>query len=404
MKGIKSMKNRNIAFTTIILFALGFFALLPKTQATPEKSPTAPETALPGFNTADGDHALFSLTTGVGNAAVGWYSLFSNTNGSYNTALGAGTLVLNVGDQSTGEGNQNTAVGTAALLFNVTGSNNTALGALALYSNTTGNTNTAVGESSLYSNTTGVGNTAEGDEVLASNTSGSNNTAIGFGALSQNTIGSLNIAVGPSSGFNLTTGSHNIDIGSPGVAGESDTIRIGDSFHTATYIAGISGQAAVGGDTVLITADGKLGTLNFSSERFKEKIKPMDKASEAILALRPVTFRYNNEIDPEGIAQFGLVAEEVDKVNPDLVKRNAKGEIYTVRYEAINAMLLNEFIKAYRTVQELKSIVTKQAATIAQQERGIETLAAHVKEQDSKIQKVSAQLELRPAPQVVLNN
>jgi predicted RNase H-like nuclease (RuvC/YqgF family) len=141
----------------------------------------------------------------------------------------------------------------------------------------------------------------------------------------------------------------------------------------------------------------------------------MDKASEAILGLKPVTFRYKKEIEPNGAIMFGLVAEEVDKVNPDLVTRNDKGEVETVRYEAVNAMLLNEFLKERRTVQELKSTVAKQQASIsqqrkdfeantAQQQTEIQALTASLKEQATQIQKVSAQLEAsKPAPQVVNN-
>jgi hypothetical protein len=224
----------------------------------------------------------------------------------------------------------------------------------------------------------------------------------------------------------LTTGDNNIVIGNLGAAAESDSIRIGmevtaiDEFdithpaHTATYIAGISGQTASDGVAVYVNTDGKLGTLT-SSARFKDQIKPMEKASEAVLALKPVTFHYKHEIDPKGIPQFGLVAEEVEKVNPDLVVRDADGKVYTVRYEAVNAMLLNEFLKEHRTVQELKSTIVKQEATLAKQQKDfqtttaqqrmeIKTLAASMKEQASQIQKVSDELELRkPASQTVSN-
>jgi Chaperone of endosialidase len=199
--------------------------------------------------------------------------------------------------------------------------------------------------------------------------------------------------LGTNAGNALTTGFNNIDIGDSvtGPPDEHDTIRIGAS-QTATYIAGISGQDATGGDPVFITSSGKLGTVNPpSSARFKDEIKPMDKASEVILALKPVTFRYKKEFDPKRVPQFGLVAEEVEKINPDLVKRDRDGKLQTVRYEAVNAMLLNEFLKAHSTVQELKEEVA--------------ALTATVKEQASQIQKVSAQVEMsKPAQQVVNNN
>jgi hypothetical protein len=349
----------------------------------------APNGGYPGFNTAEGTNALQNLTTGVGNAAVGWYSLFSNTDGSYNTAVGAGTLLFNTGDQTTFEGVDNTAVGAAALLFNTTGTDNTATGAVALLNNTGGSNNTATGSFALQSNTTGNLNTATGLLALFSNTTGIGNTAEGGSVLILNTTGFSNTAIGASAGANQTTGSSNVYIGAgmSGVAGEGG----------ACYIASIFSQTSASGIPVLINSSNKLGTTT-SSKRFKEDIKPMDKASEALLALKPVTFRYKKEIDPAAKSQFGLVAEEVAEVNPDLVVRDGNGEIYTVRYDAVNAMLLSEFLKEHRTVRELKSNAAKQEATIAQQQKQIEGLTAG-------LQKVSAQLELsESAPQTVLND
>jgi uncharacterized coiled-coil protein SlyX len=279
----------------------------------------------------------------------------------------------------------------------------------ALGNNTTGNNNTANGLNALIFNTTGNNNTASGFDALASNTTGHENTADGFQALVRNTTGSDNIALGFQAGVFLTTGSHNIDISNRGVAGESSTIRIGD-VQTKTFIVGIHGTE-VTGSPVVVNGKGQLGVAA-SSARYKEEIKPMEKASETILALKPVTFRYKQEIDPDGTPQFGLVAEEVEKVNPDLVVRDAKSEVYTVRYEAVNAMLLNEFLKEHRRVEEqattitqLKSTVAKQEATIAEQQKGMETVTARLEEQATQIQKVSAQLEVsKPAPQTVLNN
>ncbi len=215
--------------------------------------------------------------------------------------------------------------------------------------------------------------------------------------------------MGIQAGLNLTTGDNNIDIGNPGIAAEANTIRIGDpAVQSATFVAGISGATVAGGIPVIIDASGHLGTV-VSSQRFKDEIKPMDKASEAILALRPVTFRYKHELDPIGIPQFGLVAEEVEKVNPDLVVRDANGKVYSVRYEAVNAMLLNEFLKEHKKVEEqetaiakLNSTVAKQEATIAQQQKDF---TARLKQMDAKIQTVSDNIELtRPAPRTVENN
>ncbi len=342
------------------------------------------------FNTATGISALRSNTIGNGNTATGDNALVFNTTGDKNTATGASALDLNT------TGNSNTATGVDALLINSTGNFNTATGVLALASNRDGNSNTATGREALVFNTTGGANTAMGDRALHDNTTGSENTATGFHALFNNTTGNENIALGFRAGSDLTTGDHNIDIGNPGQPGEPSTIRIGtQGTQTKTFIAGIS-DAAIGGMEVRVNQNGRLG-IEPSSKRFKDEIKPMDRASEAILALKPVTFRYKKEMDADDVPQFGLVAEDVEKVNPDLVVRDADGKPYTVRYEAVNAMLLNEFLKEHRKNEE-------QQATIAQLKSGMEALTATVKEQAAQIQKVSAQLEMsKSALQTVLN-
>jgi uncharacterized coiled-coil protein SlyX len=396
----------------LIPLALAWFALSPTVQA--QLSP-APDGGYPNDNTAEGTDALFNLTTGTDNAAIGFDALFSNTTGDSNTATGSIALTSNttgvrntangfaaLNSNTTGE--RNTATGRAAMVNNTTGNNNTADGHDALFSNTTAIRNTASGSFALFSNTTGPNNTALGYFALFSNTTGNSNTADGYDALLNNTTGVSNIALGNFAGSNLTTGDQNIDIGNVGVAAEANTIRIGTlGTQTATYVAGING-AGVTGVAVKINAAGQLGTAP-SAARFKDEIKPMDKASEAILALKPVTFHYKKEIDPESIPQFGLVAEEVEKVNPDLVVRDANGKPYTVRYEAVNAMLLNEFLKEHHTVQEqeatiaqLKSTAAKQGVTIAREQKQIEALTAG-------LQKVSTRLELRSlAPRKVVSN
>jgi hypothetical protein len=347
--------------------------LLPKVQAV---SPP-PDGGYADGNTAEGTDALFSLTIGTANTAIGFQALFSNTFGGSNMATGYLALSQNT------TGSSNTANGTRALRNNTTGSENTACGGLALLKNTTGDDNVANGQAALVNNTTGHGNTATGYGALFYNTTGNTNTANGFQALYRNRTGNSNIALGLSAGSYLTTGSNNIDIGNGGVFDDSGTIRIGTAgTHTATFIAGISGSP-ITGTSVVVNSNGRLGTAA-SSQRFKDDIKPMDKASEAILALRPVTFHYKKEIDPEGIPQFGLVAEQVEKVNPDLVARDEEGKVYTVRYEAVNAMLLNEFLKEHRKVEQLEKQVEKLTAGL---------------------QKVSAHLEAsKPAQQVVNNN
>src|SRR5213076_460956 len=179
-----------------------------------------------------------------------------------------------------------------------------------------------------------------------------------------------------------TTGSNNIDIGNAGVAGEGATIRIGtQGTQTATFIAGVSGATIAKSVAVFVDASGHLGTKT-SSERFKDAVKPMDKASETIFALKPVTFRYKHELDPEGIPQFGLVAEDVEKVNPDLVARDDQGKPYSVRYEAVNAMLLNEFLKEHRKVEKLEATVVQQQkdfqATVAQLQSALRAQAVQI--------------------------
>jgi len=379
----------------LVLFCLA--AVGPNVQAVVP----APDGGYPGGNTAEGQNALLSLTTGTYNTAVGWLSLGSNTTGPFNTAIGAGALFANATAESntaTGTGalfshtigNANTATGTFALFSDTTGQVNTATGASALFSNTSGSFNTANGLSALGANTTGSDNTANGAQALASNIGGNDNTAVGLDALVNNTTGSNNIALGSFAGQSVSMASHVICIGVQG----ADT-------SNSCFIGQIFGATAAGGSAVFIDANNKLGTVT-SSKRFKEDIKPMDKASEALFSLEPVTFRYKKEIDPAGTSQLGLVAEDVEKVNPQLVVRDKEGKPYSVRYDQVNAMLLNEFLKAHRKVQELEATVAQQQknfqAKFAEQQKQIEALA-------SGLQKVSAQVEeSKPERQVAANN
>ncbi len=358
-----------------------------------------PDGGYPGGNTAEGNNALLSLTTGQYNTAVGLNSLSSNTTGVFNTAIGSAALRFNITSDS------NTAVGSSALFRNRFGDDNTAVGESALYSNTSGDFNTAVGEIAMLYNTTGISNTAVGGSALLRNTEGGyntaigssalnfnttgyNNTAVGDGALCCNTTRSGNTALGMRAGIAVTMADNVICIGAPG-ANVSDSCYIGNVW-----------QQPGGSQAVYVNALGKLGA-QVSSRRFKEEIKPMDKASDAILALNPVTFRYKKEIDSKRITQFGLVAEDVEKVNPDLVLHDKEGKPYTVRYDQVNAMLLNEFLKEHKKVEQQEATITQLkkdfGATVAQ-------LTARLDEQASQIQKVSAQLEAsKPAPQVVNN-
>jgi hypothetical protein len=356
-----------------------------------------------GFNAANGAFALFSNTTGGSNTATGADALFSNTTGGFNTANGFEALFSNT------IGINNTATGERALVSNTTGSDNTGNGSGALVSNTTGGANTATGFAALHNNTAGFQNTANGVQALIGNTNGNANTANGFRALFSNTIGNNNTAIGYQALFNNTTGGDNIALGV--VAGGSVTtannvICIGDAVSGANvsnscFIGNIFNATSPGGVAVFVNSAGQLGTST-SSRRFKKEIKPMDKASGAILALKPVTFHYKS--DNTNTPQFGLIAEEVADVNPDLVVRDENGEIYTVRYEAVNAMLLNEFLKEYRKVEEQQATIGRLEATVTRQEKGLQTVTARLDQQAAQIQKVSTQLEAsKPAPHVVNN-
>ena len=351
MKENKHMKTiTNIICPAFSLFAVACFALVPQARA------TCQDACSTNNNTVQGDDALINNTTGRFNTALGAHALDANTTGQFNTATGNETLEFNTG------GGGNTATGYIALLENTTGSNNTAIGGDALFENTTGSNNTAIGVNALFFNITG-----------------SNNIAVGFNVAST-----------------LRTGDNNIYIGNLGrIEEESRRIRIGTvGVHETTLIAGISAVTVPDGVGVIVGNNGKLGTV-VSSARFKETIKPMDKASEAILQLKPVTFRYKKDLDPNGIPQFGLVAEDVEKVNPDLVARDDQGKPYTVRYEAVNAMLLNEFLKEHKAFVLEQDTVARLKAVVVLQQKQIEALTAG-------LQKVSAQLELsKTAPQTV---
>jgi hypothetical protein len=429
--------------------ALACFTLSPTVRAVVP----APDGGYPSFTTAEGTNALLHHTSGAGNTGLGWSSLLSVTTGSFNTAVGAGTLLANTADL-------NTATGAGALLSNTTATGNTAIGAFALFSNTTGGTlgnfqgvdfgpnvavgwqalesntiasaNTAVGYQALRSftsgppvseelgantavgfqalaNATGIENVAVGAAALSNDTIGQSNTAVGMGALRNTTTGSGNVAVGAFAGQHVTEGDNNVILGPNAGANVSTTSNVicigvnvgGDNVGNSCYIGNIFGATASGGVPVFINPSGKLG-INNSSQRFKEQIRAMDEASEAVFALKPVTFRYKKDIDPAGTSQFGLVAEDVEKVNPDLVVRDKEGKPYSVRYDQVNAMLLNEFLKEHQTVQEQGATITRQRkdfeAAIAQQQKQIEALTAG-------LQKVSAQLELsKPAPKRAVTN
>jgi hypothetical protein len=373
------MKSRKIIFRTV-LSALVCFGLCQQVQS-------ATDTPDPGSislsNTADGDLALAGLTTGIYNSAFGFYALLSNADANFNTGVGAGVLLVNTASE-------NTAVGAGALFSNVDGSDNNAVGTFALFNNVSGSFNNAHGRDALL-NSTGDQNNAMGDDAMFFNTTGSFNTAVGDDALDNNVDGNSNVAIGDEAGTGLGPSVNNcIAIGVPGAgtfATLDNTCFIGSIFDQP--VSDVGTQEAVFVDQFNVVG------ITASSRRFKHDIQPMDKSSEAILALKPVTFKYN--ADKNGRTQYGLIAEEVATVNPDLVVQHKDGEISTVRYEQVNAMLLNEFLKAHKKVQNLE-------VTVAQQQKGMEVLTAQLKEQAAQIQKVSAQLEVnKAAPQVVTN-
>jgi Chaperone of endosialidase len=434
------------ALVLVALF-VACFALLPGAQAAP-----CTQDGCDGFSTFQGDGALLNNTIGAGNTAFGWRSLFANTDGSFNTALGGGALVLNDGADNTAvgaaalllntTGHDNAAVGTDAMVFNDSGDNDVAVGAFALFDNVSGDDNTAVGFEAMQFNQiaftnaavgtfamqnndssgagTAVFNTAVGGFALQANVDGTENTAVGAGAMEFADGGSNNTAVGFLAGVNVT-GSGNTFIGSnagttPPAAGDyNNTILLGilgddDALDPdgRAYIGNIRDVATGNADAVavLIDSDGQLGTIN-SSRRFKKDIKPMDQTSEAILALKPVTFHYKDGDTKKAreTPQFGLIAEDVAAVNPDLIVRDKDGEIYSVRYDAVNVMLLSEFLKEHKKVEEQQASIADLKSTVALQRKEMQLLTAQLKEQAAQIQKVSTQLELsKSAPRTVASD
>jgi hypothetical protein len=405
------MKTRNsICGLLLIPLLLVCFGLSPTgTAATPETpfiSPT-PDGCYPGFNTAEGCQALLNINTaqGQGNTALGFAALKFLTTGDNNTAVGVNSLLFvtdaiqntAVGQAALQKNNADgeTAVGFQALASNTTGDENVATGFQALASNVAGESNTAVGYQALLSND-GDDNTAVGTEALWDSTTGIQNTAIGSYALYGNVDGNSNTAVGVGAGDLHVHGDGNVYIGQEveGLATESN--------HTYIRNINTTSVSGMGTDTVTVNlSTGLLGHLS-SSGRYKEDIKPMDKASEVLYQLNPVTYRYKKEIDETQSLDYGLVAEDVVKVDPNLANRNRDGQVESVRYNAIYNMMLNEFLKEHRKVEELKNDFQ---AMVARQQKEIQALTTQLKEQAAQIQKVSAQLEMsKPAPQTVLNN
>jgi hypothetical protein len=334
------------------------------------------------------------VSTGARDTAVGVNSLAALTSGNSNTGLGYNSLL------SCTSGGSNTALGTFSQNATTTGSVNTSVGSGSLSANTTGNGNVAVGNSAMSRNTTSGDNVAVGLNALFFTTGGSN-TAVGSNALATNSTGTGNIALGFFAGQFISSGSNNIDIGNSAPGNESDTIRIGNT-QTAAYLAGVSGVTVSSGVQVYIDSNGQLGTLT-SSARFKEDVADMAGASRLLMQLRPVTFRYKAPYDDGSHRlQYGLIAEEVAKVDPELVQFDAKGQAQTVRYHYVNMMLLNEVQRqeaelANQTaaVGTLRALADRQRAELDQQKQ----LLA---EQGARLQKLEAlltrQAEVPKAP------
>lgn len=328
-------------------------------------------TVVPGqMNTAFGYYALFSSSTGAGNTAAGANALFLNDTGNANTATGVSALNSNkTGSNNTAagayalcnnsSGSQNTADGFSALSSNTGGNFNTASGYVALGSNKTGNNNTAAGANALLFNTSGSENTASGVGALFNNTTGARNTALGRNALRNSATGNSNLALGYGAGSQLTSGGENIYLGHPGAARESKTLRLGKA-QTRTFVAGVA-AAAVAGNAVYVTKNGQLG-IKASSARYKTDIAPLGERSDSLHQLRPVTFRYKEE--PGGLPEYGLIAEEVAAVYPELVTRDARGVVVGVRYEALIPLLLNELQQQQRLLEAQALQISAQAERI----------------------------------------
>ena len=380
------MKNRNTILVTA-LSALACFAFFPQLRAACD----SPDPGCPGGNLAEGFLALQSLTTGFYNTGIGTYALLSLTDGNFSTATGAGALVSNTASE-------NTAVGAGALFKNVDGSDNNAVGAFALFNNVSGSFNNAHGRDALL-NSTGDQNNAMGDDAMFFNTTGSFNTAIGDDALDNNVDGNSNVAIGDEAGTGLGPSVNNcIAIGAPG-AGPFAT------FDNTCFIGSIFGEAVSDPGTqeaVFVDQFNVVGVFN-SSRRYKHDIQPMDKASETLYKLKPVTFKFNS--DWKATTQYGLIAEEVEQADPGLVTHGRDGATVSVHYEQINSMLLNEFLKEHKKVEAQQATIAELKSTVAQQQKGMDVLTAQVKEQAAQIQKVSARLEVgKPAAKVVLKN
>jgi trimeric autotransporter adhesin len=411
------MKSRAIIFGTIVS-AAACFGLLPQFQAV---NPP-PDGCYPNFTTAEGCNALRALTTGVGNTGLGSFALYQNSEGGANTGVGAAALALNTADSNTAvgstalllntDGDSNTAVGRNALTYNQIGSDNNAVGAFALLNNDSSGTgsanfNNAFGRNALLNNVDGDENDAFGDDTMEENTTGSQNTAMGDDALDGNTTGNGNTAMGKEAGNSIIDGNDDVVLGHNAgisIVHASNSIAIGvpaagpfADFSFTCFIGAIHGQLV--GDpgsaqAVFVDVNNNVGIIS-SSRVYKHDIQPMDEASEILYRLKPVTFKYNS--DQKDTPQYGLIAEEVAQVDPHLVSHDKNGELSTVHYEQINNMLLNEFLKEHKKVEELQN-------TVAQQQKGMEALTAQLKAQADQIQKVCVQVEMRqPATKVVAN-
>jgi hypothetical protein len=388
--------ERSSRISGILLAAMSLASIMQSAHAQPPDVVSSDASD----NTASGTNALLNLSGGWDNSAFGLTALKLNSSGSYNTAVGSGAMTSNT------MGWYNTAVGYASLQSNTDASNNTATGVFSLWKNTAGENNTAFGPYALQANTAGNDNDAQGFKALYSNTTGIDNLGIGSNALYGNVTGSYNIALGFNAGYNQTSGNDNIYLANQGVAGESQTLRLGTqgtrgvvgSGILSAYIAGVA-TSQVTGSAVYITSSGQLGVLA-SSERFKTDVASMGAASEKLAQLRPVTFRLKT--DPTGATQYGLIAEEVAKVYPELVIHGADGRIDAVRYEELAPMLLNG-------VQQRQAQIAAQANDLAVQGQKLDSQAETIRNLEAQLAQLiqfkqsmlTAMRELRPQENLV---
>lgn len=345
------------------------------------------------FNSFFGASAGGQNTTGAGNSFFGTFAGNDNVSGDFNSFFGASAG----GDNTTGE--SNAFFGNGSGFSNTTASNNSFFGTSAGNMNTTGAANTFVGKAAGVLNTTGGSNAFFGTDAGFNNKTGTGNTFVGRSAGQANTAGVGNIVIGHQAGGNLVTGSNNIYVANAGGTDpESGTIRIGSALtHNAAYIEGIFNSPVPGGIPVFVDPTGKLGTAP-SSRRFKQDIHNMGSLSSRLMQLRPVTYLYRPEMVPgaDHTLQYGLIAEEVEKVYPEMVQHTADGQVLTVRYQMLNSMLLNEVQKQQQVIQSQQQLLQTQTQKNATQEQRITTQEQQISDLEQRLRRLETAVTARP--------